>query len=194
MTREKPKRIRRQPDVAKTQILDMTERLMLEEGYASISTRRVAKELGITGAAIHHYFPTTDDLFIELHNRTTEQQLERFLQIANCDDPLTAMWEVQSSGKAGILGVEFLAAANHRKAIRERIINSSEEARRQQAAALERYLDGSGISPSGATAIIMAVARMLTNEGAIGISFGHGEARAIMERMLAWVRSMDRTS
>ena len=83
MTKSSP--TKRQPDTGKTAskraanpkrpnnraiILDTTEKLMLEEGYAAISTRRVAKEAGLKPPLVHYYFPTTDDLFLAtLSNR-----------------------------------------------------------------------------------------------------------------------------
>ena len=35
-------------------ILDATEYLMLAEGYAAVSTRRVAKQLGLAAGLIHY--------------------------------------------------------------------------------------------------------------------------------------------
>ena len=46
----------------RTLLPDATERLMLEEGYAAVSTRRVAREVGLTPAPVRYYFNTTDDL------------------------------------------------------------------------------------------------------------------------------------
>ena len=36
-----------------TRILDATERLVLDEGHAAVSTRRVAKEAGLSGIIVH---------------------------------------------------------------------------------------------------------------------------------------------
>ena len=46
-------------------LLDITERVMIEDGYASVSSRRVAKDAGVTPALVHYYFATIDDLFLE---------------------------------------------------------------------------------------------------------------------------------
>src|SRR4051794_39149253 len=70
------KRVRRDPETTRTLILDTTERLMVEDGYAAVSSRRVAQELGLNAATVHYYYPTTDDLFIALHRRMTDRQLE----------------------------------------------------------------------------------------------------------------------
>ena len=71
---ETKKRIRRDPDTTRALILDATEKLMVEEGYAAVSSRRIAQELGINAATIHYYYPATDDVFIALHQRMTQRQ------------------------------------------------------------------------------------------------------------------------
>src|SRR5262245_19068772 len=45
---ETRKRVRRDPDTTRGLILDTTEKLMVEEGYAAVSSRRVAQELGLS--------------------------------------------------------------------------------------------------------------------------------------------------
>ena len=66
-------------DTSKTRfvLLDITEQLMIEEGYAAVSSRRVAGIAGVTGGLVHYYFPTLDDLFVAVFRRRAEQQLER---------------------------------------------------------------------------------------------------------------------
>ena len=54
-------------------LLDVTERLMRNEGYAAVSSRRVASEAGVTGALVHYYFPTLDDLFLAVFRRGAEK-------------------------------------------------------------------------------------------------------------------------
>ena len=43
-----PRRFGPENSATRTLLLDATERLMLEEGYAAVTTRRVAKEVGLT--------------------------------------------------------------------------------------------------------------------------------------------------
>ena len=63
----------------RSQALDIARRLFVEEGYASFSMRRVARELGIRQGHLQHYFATRDDLLTEmleqaLHSYTDEYQ------------------------------------------------------------------------------------------------------------------------
>ena len=183
---DKPKRIRRDPDTTRMLILDTTERIMVEEGYAAVSSRRVAQELGINGATVHYYYPATDDIFIALHKRMTERQLAEFQQLLMADDPLRALWEFQSGWAQSALGVEFLALANHRKSIRDVLASTTEEARDVQTQSFARLCGTSVIDPEllppiAMTTILLAVARALANEERVGITHGHQEVRQFVD-------------
>jgi AcrR family transcriptional regulator len=186
----KPKRIRRDPETTRTLILDTTERIMVDEGYAAVTSRRVAQELGINGATVHYYYPTTDDLFIALHKRMTERQLAEFEQVMAAGDPLVALWKFQSGWAQSALGVEFLALANHRKTIRDVLAGATDEARDVQAQAFTRLSSHSAIDPEilppiALTTILVAIARTLANEERVGITRGHQEVRAFVEWALS---------
>ena len=53
----------------RARLLDAAEQLMLREGYAAVSSRRVAAEAGIKPQLVHYYFRTMDDLFLETYRR-----------------------------------------------------------------------------------------------------------------------------
>jgi AcrR family transcriptional regulator len=163
--------------------------LMLEEGYAAVNTRRIAKELEFNASLVHYYFPTTDDLFVAAHERATQRQLDALDRCFQSKDPLHSLWDFQLNNPLRALGVEFLAVANHRKAIRERIVAASEAARSMQTERLAPFLEGTGVDAEGVSALVMAVARMTANEGAIGITAGHDALRDLVGRILAGIRA-----
>lgn len=189
MTAVKPKRIRRNPETTRKLILDMTQKIMLEEGYAAVSTRRVAQELGINGATVHYYFATTDDLFAALHQRMTSSQLEDLEEVLNSASPLEALWTFQMESDQSALGVEFIALSNHRKAMRPVLAGVTNEARQAQAKALKPVIESLGLDanllpPVALATIVVAVTRTLKNEERVGISTGHDEVRAFCEHLL----------
>ncbi|MBU6268568.1 MAG: TetR/AcrR family transcriptional regulator [Sphingomonadales bacterium] len=190
------KRVRRDPEETRRLILDAAQALMVREGYGAVSTRQVAAEAGLTPALLHYYYATTDDLFIALHQRMTATHTAELEQTLANGDPLAALWRFQSGWSQSALGVEFIGLANHRKAIRAEITRRAEEARAEQAQAIAPLLAAAGVDPAlcppvCAVVLLTAVARLLANEAAIGITLGHPEVRRFIDATLA---SLNRTT
>lgn len=169
-------------------LLDVTERLMLEEGYAAVTSRRVAAEAGVTPPLVHYYFPTLDDLFLAVFRRRAEEQLERQARLLVSDQPLHALWAFSNDPAAVAFTIEFMALANHRKSIRSEIATYAERFREAQvevlAAAVREGLDVGDVPPRALAAILNQVARGLGMEAAVGMTTGHEEARALVARCL----------
>ena len=84
--------------------------------------------------------------------------------------------------------MEFVALANHRKAIRAEITRHSEAMRARQTACLDRLL-GPKLAEQGMTAAAMSVllasaGRALVMEKGLDVSAGHDDARQAVERWL----------
>jgi TetR/AcrR family transcriptional regulator, regulator of autoinduction and epiphytic fitness len=194
----KPKRrIRRDPETTRGLILNVTEKLMVEEGYAAVSSRRIAREIGLNAATVHYYYPATDDIFIDLHRRMTERQTEELQNVLASDNPLEAFWTFQSGWAQTALGVEFLALSNHRKAIRDTLARSTEEARAIQSCLLQRAfekvpIEPAVLSPTALATILVAIGRLLANEERVGITKGHEEVRAFVDWALATLAGPDK--
>ena len=45
-------------------LIQANAQIMLEEGYAAATSRRVAAKAGVKPALVHYYFPSMDDLFL----------------------------------------------------------------------------------------------------------------------------------
>lgn len=170
-------------------LLDTTEQLMLEEGYAGVTSRRVAARAGVTAALVHYYFPTLDDLFIATYRRRTERNLERLGQELQNDRPLHVIWEYATDRTGTALTAEFLALANHRKAIQAEIAETAERMRKMQLEALNGILDRYGLdtelfSPAAVVVLMSAIPRVIVIEEALGITTGHSDARALVEHYL----------
>ena len=73
-----PRRPRAATAQKRTRLLDAAERIMLRDGYAAVTSRRVEAEAGIKP---HYHFGTLDDLFVEerarLGERTRGERLRR---------------------------------------------------------------------------------------------------------------------
>ena len=181
------RRIGTENSATRTTLLDATEQLMRVEGYAAVSTRRVAKEVGLTPGLVHYYYPVTDDLLVAVYRRAAERTMERFAKAISSDDPVHALWTLHTDWACTALAMEFMALANHRKAIRTEIVRSVECYRAMQAAALSQ-LQQAGLSacpPLGLSVLMAGISSVLVMEEALGISIGHAEARRFVEGWLS---------
>src|SRR5262245_30812380 len=87
-----PRRTGSETSETRAVLLDTVERVMLQDGYAAVSSRRIAKEAGVTPALVHYYFATLDDLFLAVLRRRADQQLERHQRFLASAQPLRALW------------------------------------------------------------------------------------------------------
>ena len=69
-------------------LLDAAEQLLLEEGYAAVTSRRVAERAGLKPQLVHYYFRTMEDLFLEVFRRRAEEGLgvlrRRWNRLSRC--------------------------------------------------------------------------------------------------------------
>ena len=178
------RRIGAEDSATRTALLDAALRLMVDEGYAAVTSRRVAAEAGLKPQLVHYYFRTMDDLFLALVRRGAEQSLERLAQALASPQPLQALWEFSSDPAGATLQIEIAALANHRKAVQAEALAFAEQFRRLQLDALTDAFAQSGIEPEAAVVAIDGLARFLVMEAQLGLTIGHAQVRALVERQL----------
>ncbi len=180
----------KQPDTgARHRLIEATAKLMRDEGYAAATSRRVAAEAGVKQALVYYYFPTMDDLFVEVLRAGADASLERMRTALTDDDPLRTLWAINSDSGRTALNTEFMALANHRKAIRTELRAYAERVRDIETAAVAVALRARGIDvhkypPVAVSMLIAQTARSLCNEDAVGVTLGHDELRALVDRLL----------
>ncbi|ACC43097.1 transcriptional regulator [Mycobacterium marinum M] len=170
-------------------LLDTAEELMIEEGYAAVTSRRVASEAGLKPQLVHYYFRTMEELFLELFRRRAEEGLRAQAQALQSPKPLWALWRLGSDPAFARISMEFMALANHRKALRAEIAHYAErfrdEQRRVITAALQRYgVDSQDVPPVVWTVLMASLSRFLVLEKALGMSGGHAETIELVESYL----------
>ena len=175
---------------ARGKLIEATARIMREEGYAAATSRRVAAEAGVKQALVYYYFPTMDDLFVEVLRAGAETALARMRALLADDDPLQALWLMNSDSAVTTLNAEFMALANHRKAIGAELKAYAERVRDIETAAVTMVLRANHIDldeypPVAISMLIAQVARSLCNESAVGVTQGHDELRAFVERQMS---------
>ncbi|BBY81284.1 TetR/AcrR family transcriptional regulator [Mycolicibacterium pulveris] len=172
-------------------LLDCVEKMMLDEGYASVTYRALAAKAGVTPSLVQYYFPTLDDIFIAAIRRYSARNLE-FLNKTlekRADDPLRALWEYSWDEASGALMTEFMALGNHRKSIRAEIAAATESVRKVQLKALTAKFGknarlGGDLSLPALLLLISGLPKFLNLEEGIGVKTAHAEVTKAFERYL----------
>ena len=188
------RRVGAENSATRAAIIDAAEALMREEGYAAISTRKVATRAGLKPSLVHYYFPATEDLLLALFRKGADQSDVMIEQALASPEPLKAMWNFFADASRTRLALEFMALANHRKEIQAEIAQHSEKMRAYQVEAFERLLGDrlagpGGCPPAGLSLILAGIGRALVMEGGLGVTAGHDEARKFVE---AWLDTLTR--
>ena len=174
---------------ARLRLIEATIQIMHDEGYAAATSRRVAANAGVKQALVYYYFPTMDDLFLEVLKVGADQALEQMRSALMADDPLRALWRINSDSRRTVLNTEFMALANHRKAIGAELRAYAERVRDIETAAVALVLRANGVDvtaypPVAIAMLIVQTARSLGNEVAVGVTQGHSQLRALVERQM----------
>ena len=165
-------------------LLDAAEQLLLEEGYAAVTSRRVAERAGLKPPLVHSSFRTIGH---------PQEGLGVLRTALKSPQPLWALWRFSTMPEATRLTMEFMGLANHRKALRAEIVYYAERFREEQnkaiASALERYGVGtSDVPPVVWTVFATSVSQAIVMERALGMSSGHAETFKYCEE---WLRRLE---
>jgi AcrR family transcriptional regulator len=183
------RRIGAEDSKTRAQLLDGAELLLLEEGYAAVTSRKVAARAGLKPQLVHYYFRTMDDLFLEVFRRRADENLARFEQEVAADPSLAKLWRFSADPRGATFTIEFAALANHRKAIRVEIAGYAERFRAAQLAALDRVvakgrLDELGLPPEAILLLMTGVTQVLGIERTLGVTDGHNKTVKFIEHMI----------
>lgn len=183
------KKVKEKDAGARRRLLEATAQIMRDEGYAAATSRRVAALAGVKPALVYYYFDTMDELFLALLRTGAEISLNEMRQALTDDDPLRALWLINSDARRTALNTEFMALANHRKVIGAELKVVAERVRDIETAAVTVALRAHGVDldeypPVVISMLIAQMARSMCNEAAIGVTDGHGAMQAFLERFL----------
>jgi len=181
-----PRRPRAATAEKRTRLLDATEQIMLRDGYAAVTSRRVEADAGLK---LHYHFGTLDDLFVAVFRRRAERSVERMRAALTSHEPLRAWWELASDPRGTALLVELTAAANHRAALQAEVAKLARVSRQLQmdtlAAILEDYgIDPEEFPPAFVAAAVQGLALVIVEDQVRGFHTAHEEASAAMTRLV----------
>ena len=182
----------RDRELAMRALLDAAERLLVRDGYARISTRRLAHEAGVNHGLVHYYFGSMEELFVRVLERFTDRLIERQRVMYAADIPFIEKWRTawrfhEEDLAAGYPKVwhELQAMAWNRPGLRERVARVNAEWRGVMREAFARAageygLDGESPPLEAMLALVMMFAQGAQLERLSGIDTGHAE-------LLGWI-------
>jgi AcrR family transcriptional regulator len=77
---------------AEEALLDAAERLLVDVGYAGITTRRLAEEAGVNHGLVHYYFGSNENLLVRALERFTDGLIGRQRELYAADMPFVEKW------------------------------------------------------------------------------------------------------
>jgi AcrR family transcriptional regulator len=185
-----PRRIGAADSKTRALLVDAAEALLLEEGYAAVTSRKVGIKAGVKPQLVHYYFRTMDDLFLEVFRRRAEENVSRIEQALAAENvSLRTLWEINAEVGGATFTTEFAALANHRKAIRGEIARYAERFRAAQVKAITTALQRAGVPetqmpPIAGLLLMTGLAQILSLEDALGVTSGHADTIAFLLRAI----------
>src|SRR5579863_3229417 len=137
---------------AEQAFLDAAERLLVSDGYANITTRRLAEEAGLNHGLVHYYFGSMQELLVQVLERFTDRLIKRQREMYAADVPFIEKWrsamrfldEDAASGYSKVW-YELQALGWNEPAIRKRVAQVDYAWRRVVTEAFDRAMDEYGI-------------------------------------------------
>jgi AcrR family transcriptional regulator len=181
--------------------LDAAERLLIEVGYAGISTRRLAEEAGANHGLVHYYFGSMENLFVRVLERFTERLIARQREmyartdLSGLEKWRTAMGYLESDLESGYpkIWLELQALGWNRPDIAERVAAVNGQWRTVLTEAFDQMMGEYGLDRTRFPLAAMVSLAITFNEGIMverlsGISAGHRELLEMVER---WLESLE---
>ena len=180
-------------------LLDAAERLLVEQGYAAITTRKLAEQAGVKHGLVHYYFGSMEEVMVQVLERFTARLIERQRAMYASGRPFLEKWraawgfqeEDLSSGYSKIW-LELQALAWNRPELRGRVQQVNDEWRRVLTEAFApalRELGFHGLSLEAAVSLVMTMGQGYAVERLSGIETGHA---TLLGEIDAWMQSQSR--
>jgi AcrR family transcriptional regulator len=185
----------------KEAFLDAAERMLIEVGYAGVSTRRLAEEAGANHGLVHYYFGSMEELFVQVLERFTERLIRRQRAMYESDAPFIEKWRtamrfLDEDLAAGYpkIWLELQALAWNRPDLRDRVARVNDEWRAVLtdafAGAMKDYgLDRRRFPPEAVVSLVMTFNEGIMLERLTGVSEGHA---ALLQAIDRWLEALDK--
>lgn len=170
-------------------ILDATEDLLRKEGYAAVTSRKVAQRTGMKSRVVHYHFGSMDELFLALIRRFEMRQISQCEDMLQSDEPWDRLWLRMLNSIDSVLLSEMSALAVHRTALREAARKTLQITRKYDSQLMEKMIREKAIAQPGLSPAVMAMLmsgliRALAAERSVGMTDGHAETLDFIAKLL----------
>jgi AcrR family transcriptional regulator len=177
---------------AEEALLDAAERLLVDVGYAGVTTRRLAEEAGVNHGLVHYYFGSIENVLIRTLERFTERLTQRQREMYAADIPFIEKWRtamrylVEEDFRYEKVWLELQALAWNRPEMRERLARVDAEWRAVLTDAFATPREELGIEmPLDALVSLVVTFNLgVMVERLSGITAGHAELLDWIDRFL----------
>src|SRR5262245_61403390 len=177
-------------------LLDAAERLLVEQGYGAITTRKLADQVGVNHGLVHYYFGSMEEVMVQVLERFTARLIERQRAMYASDRSFLEKWRVAwafqeedlASGYSKIW-LELQAMAWNRPELRARVQHVNAEWRRVLTEAFAPAVREHGfdaLSLDATVGLVMTMAPGYVLECLSGIDEGH---TALLSEIEGWMKS-----
>jgi AcrR family transcriptional regulator len=179
---------------AEAALLDAAERLLVDVGYAGITTRRLAEEAGVNHGLVHYYFGSNEALLVRALERFTERLIARQRELYATDEPFVEKWRtamrylVSEDATYEKVWLELQALAWNDPGLRQRLarVNAEWRAVLTEAFAEPHRELGIGMPLEALVSLVMTFNLGVIVERLGGIDAGHA---ALLEWIDGWLSS-----
>ena len=178
---------------AEEALLDAAERVLVDAGYAAVTTRRLAEEAGVNHGLVHYYFGSVENLLVRTLERFTERLITRQREMYAADMPFlekwrTAMRYLMSEDVAyEKVWLELQALAWNRPELQEQVdrVNAEWRAVLTEAFAEPRERYGIEMPLDALVSLVLTFNEGIMLERLSGVSEGHQELLDWIDAFLA---------
>jgi TetR/AcrR family transcriptional regulator len=178
---------------AEEALLDAAERLLVDVGYAGITTRALAEEAAVNHGLVHYYFGSNEALLVRALERFTERLIARQRELYAADMPFVDKWRtamrylVSEDATYEKVWLELQALAWNNADLRERLarVNAEWRAVLTEAFAEPHRQLGIELPLDALVSLVITFNLGIMVERLGGIDAGHAELLEWIDRWLS---------
>jgi TetR/AcrR family transcriptional regulator len=184
-------------EAAEDNLLDAAERLLVDVGYAGITTRRLAQEAGVNHGLVHYYFGSIENVLVQTLERFTERVTRRQREMYAAEIPFLEKWRtamrylVAEDIRYEKIWLELQALAWNRPELRERVarVNDAWRAVLTEAFAEPRERYGIEVPLDALVSLVMTFNQGIIVERLAGVETGQ---RELLEWIDGWLKRKEK--